>query len=33
MSRLYCAPLGESARDIFCEELKNLPRYFSSAKQ
>lgn len=25
MSRLYCAPLGESARDIFCEELKNLP--------
>lgn len=25
MSRLYCAPLGESARDIFCSELKSLP--------
>ena len=25
MARLYCAPLGESARDIFCEELKSLP--------
>ena len=26
MSKLYCAPLGESARDVFCEELKSLPK-------
>lgn len=26
MSNLYCAPLGQSARDMFCQELQNLPR-------
>lgn len=26
MSNFYCVPLGEAARDIFCEELKHLPK-------
>ena len=26
MANLYCAPFGQSARDMFCQELQNLPR-------